>query len=224
VTAAAVFRLRQTQDVVDAVQDVVGLHRLHRRFGGVTPGAGGARQADAAGGLDVAGLVADAQHLIERRLGGAGHGFQLPRLAEHRGAAAELADVLGERAQGLADIGLGVGADDGQLDALLSQGRQHLRHAGHQVDFGLGIDGAQVLGDFRQVPDAHPQHAHALARAHVAQLLNLRRVDGAEAELARDVVEDAFHPRPAVGQHAVEIEDDQLDRHASLLACPRLRR
>src|SRR5262245_23035977 len=95
---------------------------------------------------------------------------------------------------------------------------EHRRYAGEQrncIEL-LALERAQAAGDRWQLPSRHLEVVQDFARAGTAQQLDLIVRDLPEAIIPRDAVDDGAEPGKAVGESAVEIEDDEGVRHAIL--------
>jgi hypothetical protein len=66
----------------------------------------------------------------------------------------------------------------------------------------------------RQLPERNVEALEDFARTGAAQRLDVARLDRLETELVRDAVHHAEKPREAVGERAVEVENDEGVAHA----------
>ncbi len=77
--------------------------------------------------------------------------------------------------------------------------------------------------DSRQFPEGNPKPPEDLARSETAQRFDVLIRDAAEAESVGDAIHVAEEPRKAVGERAVEIENDKRVGHGIDCALSALR-
>jgi hypothetical protein len=132
-------------------------------------------------------------------------------LAEQRGAAVEPGKQVCEFAELPAHIGLVVRTDQRKAEAVVVEGSQHRIDAGEERDIGdmLGLQPPHVPRDARQLPQRDVQSLEDFAGAGMAQRLNVLISNAAKAKAIGNIVHVAQEPGNAVGQRAVEVEDDE---------------
>lgn len=169
-----------------------------------------------AGRLDVAELVADGDRLAGRNAAAREQGAHPARLAEQGGAAGEVVDQRGvRRTECAADIRLRVRADDPDPKARFRKAPQHPVHAREEGDApGIaGLQPAHVGRDAWQPPQRHAEAPQDLPVSHGPQRLELGGVGHAKTVPAGDLREDAPEPGQRIGEGAVEVEEDEPQRH-----------
>jgi hypothetical protein len=77
----------------------------------------------------------------------------------------------------------------------------------------LGLQPPHMPRDSRQFPEGNLKPPEDLARSETAQRFDVLIRDAAEAELVGDAIHVAEEPRKAVGERAVEVENDKRVAH-----------
>src|SRR5712691_5328217 len=137
------------------------------------------------------------------------------RAAEQRGATIKPGKQHGSLTELPARIGLVVRTDKGHARAAI---RERLQHG---VDTLEERDACQMFGlqpshmsrDARQFPVRDFKTPKDFARSETAQHLDVLFRDAAEAEFVGDAIYVAEEPRKAIGERAVEIENDKRVGH-----------
>lgn len=187
---------------------------LREQCGGRRVAPGDRRAGDAGGtrGRNVAHLVADRERVVRLDAGTSEHAAEFRWLAEQRCAAGEIGKQCGVGFAELATrIGFVVGAHQRKAHAAVDKDAQHGVDAGEERDVGErgGLEAAHMSGDRRQFPERHFQSPQDVVGAGVPQRLDLTLRDPPEAEAIGHVVHMAQELRVAVGERAIEIEDDE---------------
>ena len=145
----------------------------------------------------------------------------LSSMTAHGCAATEGRDQRCRWPEHRADILLAVGADHGRPDAAVVQPPQKVGDAFEQRDLVrlLGHSLAQISGDPRQAERRHAQRLDDVSGRQAPKTFDLRRVGRSEAMGLGEARQLADEPGRAVGEHAVEVEEDEFvlghsDRHS----------
>src|SRR5690606_7993045 len=211
----------QLRDLRGGFENEIGAERGEGGRGGEAPGHGAERDADGAGGVGVADLVADVERVRGWGVEAAEHALQAALLAEQGCAALVAADQGGVlRAEHAAHVVVRVGGHDGEGDAGVREAPEHVFDAGEERDFVevRGGEAADVGGDSGELADRDPELGEEFPGPEAAQRIDLVIRDPPESEPVGQVVDLAEEPAEGVRQGPVEIEDHEAVLHLSILS------